>query len=91
MNEIKIEYDGGFPNLCRGKLTVEVDGKRWNFADFSLETGGSVWFDENWGDHVEDGPWDVGEWPKDFPEEAKGSVIAAINSTIPHGCCGGCV
>ena len=86
---IKIQYNGEYPNLCSGKLVVTVDGKRWNFSN-CLSSGGSVSFDEDWSEVVEQGEWSV-EWPEAFPDELKTEVLSAINDEIPHGCCGGCV
>lgn len=84
-----ISYDGCWPNLCSGTLVFELDGKTWEIE--RLSSGGSVWFDSDWGDHIESGPWDVSDWPEDFPEEHKWAVVAMINYEIPQGCCGGCI
>lgn len=89
--DIKIEYDGEYPNLCRGKLIVTVDGIRWNFPPCCLLSGGGVWFDEEWSEHVEEGPWSIRDWPVGFPEAQKKAVQDAVNAEIPKGCCGGCV
>jgi len=88
---IKIEYDGSYPNLCRGQLIVTIDEKRWDFGFHSLSSGGSVWFDSDWNEHVGSGFWTVSEWPKDFPDSLKEAVTDAINNQISYGCCGGCV
>lgn len=89
--KIKIEYSGGYPNLCSGILAVVVDGKRWRFPDYCLSSGGSVWFDDDWNEHVEEGPWSISEYPEGFPKELKDAVEEAVNEQVPHGCCGGCV
>lgn len=89
--DIKIEYDGGYPNLCRGTLIIHMRGCKIKFPDYCLSSGGNVCFDEDWEEQVDEGEWSVSEWPKDFPEEVKQDVINAINEQIPHGCCGGCV
>ena len=88
---IQIQYDGAYPNLCSGRLVVIIDGKYWDFEDHSLRSGGNVWFDDDWTEHVEDGPWSVSNWPEDFPEHLKEAVEEEINSQISQGCCGGCV
>jgi hypothetical protein len=90
-NKIKIEYNGEYPNLCSGQLIVTIGKKRWKFPSYCLLSGGSVWFDDDWGEHVESGEWSVSEWPDRFPEDRKADVIDAINSSITLGCCGGCV
>ena len=88
---VTIEYDGKFPNLCRGNLVVTVDGKRYAFSPYCLSSGGSVLFDDEWNEEVNEGPWNISEWPSDFPDEYKQAVVDAVNESIPHGCCGGCV
>jgi len=88
---IEIEYDGAFPNLCAGQLVVIIDGKRWEFPSYCMESGGGVWFDDGWSEHVDSGPWSISRWPKGFPEDQMQAVTNAINESVPHGCCGGCV
>ena len=51
-----IDYDGGYPNLCFGRLKFKADGKIYEEV-VSLISGGSVWFDSHWCEHVEEGPW----------------------------------
>jgi len=86
-----VSYDGGYPNLCSGKLVLKVADKIWEFPSHCLSSGGSVSFDKDWNEDVQEGPWDVKEWPDGFPEEAKPYVLEKINDEIPWGCCGGCV
>ena len=88
---IKISYDGEYPNLCRGELIVTIDGVVWKFPEYCLSSNGSVTFDENWCKHVSSGNWSIDEWPKNFPTKLKNAVVDAVNSSVPHGCCGGCV
>ena len=91
MSDIKIEYDGAYPCLCHGHLVVTIDEVEWDFGNFSLMSGGQVWHDDDLGESVDHGEWDVLEWPEGFPEELKDEVLDAINREIPHGCCGGCL
>ena len=88
---IEIRYDGRFPNLCSGHLCVTVDEVEWDFGTHVLTSGGGVWFDEYWEDHVDEGAWEVSQWPEGFPDNRKEAVEEAINEQIPWGCCGGCV
>ena len=88
---IKIEYNGSYPNLCRGRLVVTIDEKRWTFSDYCLSSGGCVSFDDDWNEDVSEGDWSISEWPENFSEELKDPVLDAVNSVIPLGCCGGCV
>ena len=50
-----ISYDGGYPNLCRGVLVVEKDGKQYSIYG-ALFSGGCCSFDEDWEENVEEGP-----------------------------------
>jgi hypothetical protein len=91
---IEIEYDGEYPNLCRGNLMVKIGTKDnfnvWEFPYDSLESGGSVHFDIDYCEHVIYGDWEV-KFPDNFPKELESRVIYEINKKIPHGCCGGCI
>jgi hypothetical protein len=88
-----VSYDGGFPNLCRGLLSVKVDGVLWDFENGSLSSGGGVSFDKDWQEEVRHGEWSIYEWPKGFPEDedVRRKVLELVNDFIPRGCCGGCV
>jgi len=88
---IKIKYNGDYPNLCSGELIVYIDDKEWVFPNYCLSSGGSVSFDEEWNECVCSGDWYVEEWPEEFPEDMKSYVLTEINEQIEHGCCGGCI
>lgn len=90
-----IDYDGGFPNLCRGCLKFRADGKTYE-GQIDLASGGSSWFDDNGDEHVEKGPWkDILDFDlfETCPElkQHKAEILKMINENVPHGCCGGCV
>jgi hypothetical protein len=93
-----ISYDGKYPNLCGGKLTIIVvysDGTEYPVvfgSDYHrcLTSGGEY--------GNEDGKWtfefdDYNNEKDKFPEFTP-MVIAylekIINDNIPQGCCGGC-
>lgn len=83
-----ISYSGRYPNLCRGTLILRINGKivKWKNC---LESGGYVWFSEDWEDHIEYGPWSV-----NVPSEYllyKEEIEKMVNENIPEGCCGGCI
>lgn len=92
---IEIEYDGAYPNLCRGKLTVILNGMRHEFPDYCLASGGYVSFDKEWQEEVGSGSWNIDNWPESIEcnatDELKKKIIDAINDQLPWGCCGGCV
>jgi hypothetical protein len=86
-----VSYNGAWPNLCSGVLVVKVDGKTWTFDQYVMQSGGSVWFDDSWSEHVESGLWTIREWPEGFPTSARYQVTQCVNDNVPFGCCGGCV
>ena len=86
-----ISYDGAYPNLCSGTLTIEVDGKKYELF-YILKSGGAVWFSEDWDEHVEKGSWSIYE--DMLPDELKPYKIQledVVNANVPCGCCGGCI
>ena len=76
---------------CGSDVTIRVNGKEITLKH-PLTSGGSVWFDEDWDEHVEDGPWGIDEdaLPNELKPHIK-KVVQVINNSIPWGCCGGCV
>lgn len=86
-----ISYDGAWPNLCRGTLVVEKDGKQYSMYGV-LISGGNVSFDADWEANVEEGDWSIDrnalapELQDDWRE-----LESLVNDEIPHGCCGGCI
>ena len=87
-----ISYDGDYPNLCSGLLVLRADGRKFTFW-VRLQSGGNVWFDNDWLEHVEHGPWSIAEdaWPEEFPIELRDAAVELVNDCVPWGCCGGCV
>lgn len=86
-----ISYDGAFPNLCSGKLILEVNGKKVEFPNYCLCSGGSVSFSDDWEETVTQGEWRITDFPKDFPENLKTEAEDIVNENVRWGCCGGCV
>ena len=97
-----VSYTGEYPNLCSGTLTLEIDGIEYTFGggykepktDFRRfwSSGGSVWFDDEWGEYVEGGEWsiDVDDLPEQFRKYAK-EIDSVFIENVEWGCCGGCV
>lgn len=84
-----VSYNGAYPNLCSGKLILNIDGNDIEFPDFCMHSGGTVWFDKNWNEHVE-----YGDWRVDVPEEythLADEIEKCVNDNVPCGCCGGCI
>lgn len=84
-----VSYDGEYPNLCSGQLVLKINGQVRVFPRYCLRSGGSVWFDNDWDEHVETGSWSI-DLPEDL-EPLRKEIEECINENIPHGCCGGCV
>ena len=93
-----IAYDGCYPNLCSGKLTVEINGKEVSFCNHDADygdfwsSGGRVWFDEDWDEHVEKGEWVFfkGLFPEEYADYFD-EICRLFEENVPMGCCGGCV
>ena len=84
-----VKYTGEYPCACHGELTVKIDGEEVTFASGCLISGGDVWFDENWLEHVEAGAWKV-SLPDEYAKYTE-EVEKVVNENVPWGCCGGCV
>ncbi len=104
MKDIKfVSYDGSWPNLCSGDLTLEVDGVKKVFGynnDLSRfwYSGGSTWFDEEWSGYVSDGDWVFDEYDElpdkmkeEFTESEYEIIKELFQDNVPNGCCGGCL
>ena len=92
MSRLKfISYNGAYPSLCSGTLIMELDGKDIIFPEYCLSSGGCVWIDDDWDEHVEEGEWSINKFPEDFPEELKSVAVDIVNTNVELGCCGGCV
>lgn len=86
-----VSYDGSYPNLCSGTLIMELNGVEIIFPSYCLSSQGSVWFDDDWGAHVEEGEWVITDYPEGFPEKLKCVAEDLVNINIVNGCCGGCI
>lgn len=93
-----VSYDGRYPNLCSGKLTLKIDDKEvtfgyhGNYPSFWC-SGGRVCADKDWNFTVESGPWEFSDI-RDLPDFLKGheqELINIFNDNVGWGCCGGCV
>lgn len=97
-----VSYDGEYPCLCYGKLTLKINGKKMNFCSINgakypsfWSSGGKVSFDNDWNPNVTRGEW---EWfcenenklPKEIIDN-KEYVMELFNDNVQWGCCGGCI
>ena len=84
-----VSYDGDFPNLCRGTLTLEINGETVVFG-----SGDRFWYSGGYLDSdycAHEGSWDIvdEEIPEQYREYAE-EIEAVFNYHVPYGCCGGC-
>ena len=87
-----VSYDGAYPNLCTGQLVLKINGQVREFSRHCLQSGGTVWFDNDWNAHIENGRWSIDPPPPpEDLEPLRKEIEECINENIPHGCCGGCV
>lgn len=97
-----VSYDGEYPCLCHGTLTLKINGKKMKFCgcggskyDSFWSSGGNVSFDNDWNETVTRGEWKWFSFEEDkFPKEIvdnKEYVMELFNDNVPWGCCGGCV
>jgi len=54
-----VSYDGAYPNLCAGTLVLEIDGKQITIPKYCMNSGGSVYIDNDGDDYVSVGRWSV--------------------------------
>lgn len=88
-----VSYDGEYPNLCSGILTIRINGKEYELPEYCLESGGCVSFTEDYDEIVTIGEWrlsDTFKLQKEL-EPYKEEILKVINENVPLGCCGGCV
>ena len=106
MVEIKfISYDGEYPNLCRGMLKLEINGKEYIFGK-EYDWVGNKWerlpdrypafwtsggfITANYTAVHDEWQLDESELPDELKQYGK-QIIEVFNENVDHGCCGGCI
>jgi len=98
-----VSYDGKWPNLCSGKLTLNIDGevvcfhydhsKEEGHYDSFWASGGRCGFRNNYSEsYIETGPWKINE--EELPDKYKkyaDEIAKVFNENVQYGCCGGCL
>lgn len=99
-----ISYTGKYPCLCHGLLTLEINGKIYEFGNPYIhksenllgrfwESGGSCDFGNGYSEsYINEGEWIIDI--KDLPEELRqyaSEIDEVFNENVPRGCCGGCL
>lgn len=98
-----VSYDGEYPNLCSGILTVKIDGKLKTFGSYYDKktnypcfwmSGGSASFDKDWNANVTQGEWVLEASKKEYPKDIwklLPRLLKLMNDNVLNGCCGGCL
>ena len=95
-----VNYTGKYPNLCRGILTLSINGINRTFGmyddcdyDKFWFSGGSTGFRNGYSDsYIKKGDWGIDEYR--LPDELRPFatlLIDLFNDNVPKGCCGGCL
>ena len=90
-----VSYDGKYPNLCSGYLTLKVGGKEYVSRPHVLcpAEGAGCYRDSDGNWTREWGTWRVN--PDNLPKEIRryaARIETAVNeSDIERPCCGGCI
>lgn len=91
MREIEFHgYTGHWPNLCRGRLVLVVDGKGV-VANCRLISGGSGYINKKHEAKITYGPWDVEFGDGFFTPQEQAYIKYLVNANVRQGCCGGCI
>ena len=85
-----VSYDGKYPCLCMGTLTIRVDGKTYKF-EHAMISGGHICRDDAWNMEAEEGDWEVNLREHPELEPYKEEITRLVNENVEHGCCGGCI
>jgi len=95
-----VDYNGKYPNLCSGILTLNIDGVNKTFGDGDAcdydkfwTTGGRTYFSRDWSEeYIETEEWiiDESQLPPELKEYAE-NIADIFNDNVPYGCCGGCL
>lgn len=85
-----VSYDGKYPCLCDGTLTIRVNGNTYRFNN-AMISGGSIYRNEEWDMWVELGDWEVDLKEHPELEPYKEEITRLVNKNVEHGCCGGCI
>lgn len=91
-----VSYDGKWPNLCHGLLTLKIDGKKVKFGSkYAYKDADYEKFWSSGGNCsikcIEKDEWiiNVQELPEEFRAYAA-EIDSVFNENVQFGCCGGC-
>lgn len=98
-----ISYTGRWPNLCNGKLTLDINGvivifgnkckyKDVDYPKFWQSSGNAHFNIYTGGSDICTGEWiiDANLLPEQYQQYAR-EIDEVFNSNVENGCCGGCL
>lgn len=85
-----ISYDGKYPCLCMGTLTIKVNGKTY-WLNNKMISGGCIMRDGDWNMWSEYGDWEIDLEKYPELEPYKEEITQVVNNNVEQGCCGGCI
>ena len=85
-----ISYDGKYPCLCMGTLTIKVNGKTY-WLNNKMISGGCIMRDGYWNMWSEYGDWEIDLEKYPELEPYKEEITKVVNDNVEQGCCGGCI
>lgn len=85
-----ISYDGKYPCLCMGTLTIKVNGKTY-WLNNKMISGGCIMRDGDWNMWSEYGDWEIDLEKYPELEPYKEEITKVVNDNVEQGCCGGCI
>lgn len=86
-----IKYDGRWPYLCKGILSIKVNGKPYYLKNVLLSGGCIITDDDGISKYPEQREWSVllDSYPELKPYEQE--ITDCVNENVEFGCCGGCI
>ena len=85
-----VSYDGRYPCLCDGTLTIRVNGNTYRFKN-ALISGGGIFRNDEWDMWSENGKWEIRLKEHPELEPYKEEITRIVNENVEYGCCGGCI
>lgn len=95
-----VDYNGSFPTLCSGTLTLRIDRivytfgrKNDDYPNRFWRSGGTCGFRGKYDtEYTEQDEWiiDYNQIPDQFKKYAE-QIDRVFNENVEYGCCGGCL
>lgn len=85
-----VSYNGEYPCLCFGTLTIKVNEKVYSFNN-AMISGGCIQRSEDWDMWAVQGDWEINLDEHPELEPYKEEITHIVNENVKHGCCGGCI